>query len=350
MRLQHAIHGICRMVEKAFPKSHANFGIAHRKMPPPRLVASLLLLAAMSIDHLATAIPPPKTLPNLDPSCECGTRAIDTRILNGQEVENALSNPWLVLLKAYNGQYTIRICAGTIINSRWILTAAHCVVFLHSNDRVITALPENVEVRIGGITAWQKKVRFGIRGIFLKTMKSKRVDKIIVHKKYDILRKDKFSENDITLLRLSEELKFEPSIRPACLPSVDMNVFGTSSLHFAGWGATSYEPLIYPDKLHTIDTKELPYNVCYASPRELPRSSGEEQDLYFHRHGQHGRRRLGRWTHVPQGWALLRCGRRLGGRAVSKWSLVSHSRHDLPRLDREARRQRQVLSQSRLRQ
>lgn len=53
---------------------------------------------------------------------ECGTRAKLPRIIGG--VEATLGRwPWQVSLY-YSNRHT---CGGSIINSQWVVTAAHCV-------------------------------------------------------------------------------------------------------------------------------------------------------------------------------------------------------------------------------
>lgn len=55
---------------------------------------------------------------------ECGTKAYKTsRIVGGQEAQVG-EFPWQVSLHIKN---IAHVCGGSIINERWIVTAAHCV-------------------------------------------------------------------------------------------------------------------------------------------------------------------------------------------------------------------------------
>lgn len=63
---------------------------------------------------------------------------------------------------------------------------------------------------------------------------------IIVHENYSASSKNKF--NDIALIRLAEDVKFTPFVRPICL-STRFNKLSTgltepNSLQVAGWGET----------------------------------------------------------------------------------------------------------------
>jgi len=69
-----------------------------------------------------------------DESCQCGV-APNTKIVNGEETVPG-SLPWMVSLEDESGFY---YCGGSIISSRYILTAAHCVttgewVWVHIGD------------------------------------------------------------------------------------------------------------------------------------------------------------------------------------------------------------------------
>lgn len=46
-----------------------------------------------------------------------------TRIIGGKEVTDVNQYPWMALLEK-NGRFT---CGGSLINSKYVLTAGHCV-------------------------------------------------------------------------------------------------------------------------------------------------------------------------------------------------------------------------------
>lgn len=56
---------------------------------------------------------------------QCGVQANDNRIVGGTVAEID-DFPWMALLQYRKGRKIEPACAGTLINNRYILTAAHC--------------------------------------------------------------------------------------------------------------------------------------------------------------------------------------------------------------------------------
>ncbi|KYN35464.1 Transmembrane protease serine 9, partial [Trachymyrmex septentrionalis] len=136
----------------------------------------------------------------------CGLRNEESRIVGGQTT-SMNEFPWMARLSYLNKFY----CGGTLINDRYVLTAAHCVkgfmwfmirVTFGEHDRCIEKSPETryvVRVMTGDFS-------------FLNF------------------------ENDIALLRLNERVPLSDTIRPICLPTMLENEYVEAKAIVSGWG------------------------------------------------------------------------------------------------------------------
>ncbi|RMZ99975.1 Serine ase stubble [Brachionus plicatilis] len=144
----------------------------------------------------------------------CGERPLEHeyfphKIVGGQESLKG-DWPWQIALN-YNGRF---ICGGSIINSLWIITAAHCV---NSNLN-----PTNYKITAGlhDLTVHDK----------FTDVRS--TSKIIVHPAYS-----NFGyKNDIALIKLDQKLIFSNYIMPACLPDLSFNLTNQDGIA-TGWGS-----------------------------------------------------------------------------------------------------------------
>ncbi|NP_001039074.1 transmembrane protease serine 4 [Xenopus tropicalis] len=138
----------------------------------------------------------------------CGTGHKQERIIGGSN-SDILKYPWQVSLQ-YMGQH---ICGGSILNSRWILCAAHCF------DR-------------GQRQVDRWRVQYGITT--LTYLFGTFVDKIFLNSKYVTDQKP----NDIALLQLKSDIVASASVQPVCLPGYDNNLVVGAVLYVTGWGHT----------------------------------------------------------------------------------------------------------------
>ncbi|KYN28215.1 Transmembrane protease serine 9, partial [Trachymyrmex cornetzi] len=130
----------------------------------------------------------------------------ESRIVGGQTT-SMNEFPWMARLSYLNKFY----CGGTLINDRYVITAAHCVkgfmwfmirVTFGEHDRCIEKSPETryvVRVMTGDFS-------------FLNF------------------------ENDIALLRLNERVPLSDTIRPICLPTMLDNEYVETKAIVSGWG------------------------------------------------------------------------------------------------------------------
>ncbi|XP_034107560.2 serine protease grass-like [Drosophila albomicans] len=158
---------------------------------------------------------------------DCGRFAID-KIMGGQEIQ-LMSRPWLALLyfKTKNGSYAFK-CAGTLINKRYVLTAAHC--FLDQ---------ELLSVRLGEHYISQER---DCRGDFCAPpVEDIDIERIFVHEKYSRVTR----HNDIALVKLSRDVEVKENITPICLPTnydLQQEVNNMAKFHVTGWGKNENGP------------------------------------------------------------------------------------------------------------
>ncbi|XP_016972341.1 CLIP domain-containing serine protease 14D-like [Drosophila rhopaloa] len=117
----------------------------------------------------------------------CGDDVTRQRILTGNDQLVAIEFPWLALLqlRPLNGGDLVPVCSGSLINQRYVLTAAHCVMRSEIGTRY------------------------------------------------------RYSDN-IALIRLKSDVIYSENIKPICLPSNggQTRLHNTYFLTTAGWGLT----------------------------------------------------------------------------------------------------------------
>lgn len=160
-----------------------------------------------------TAPPPPNV------SGAIGGR-VEARIVNGESIEIDQA-PWQVRVNWG--------CGGTLIQRRWVMTAAHCVEGLR---------PRNVKVwaGIGNRREMTDDNALAVRAVH-------------VHHRWD----PETFEYDIALLRLSAPA----SGTPVRLFTLDDEPLRDSSAFISGWGFLAADQTALPDQLHGADVTVL---------------------------------------------------------------------------------------------
>ncbi|XP_078118987.1 transmembrane protease serine 3 [Sander vitreus] len=144
---------------------------------------------------------------------ECGSRPqYHTRIVGGN-ISKPGQFPWQVSLH-FNSEH---LCGGSIITSRWVLTAAHCVYGF--------AFPPMWAVLVG----LTEQPFHGAQSLA--------VEQIIYHARYRPNRLD----YDIALMKLATPLAFNGFVEPICLPNYGEEFEEGAVCWISGWGATEDE-------------------------------------------------------------------------------------------------------------
>ncbi|XP_036067226.1 tryptase gamma, partial [Oryzias melastigma] len=143
----------------------------------------------------------------------CGKAALntkaETRIVGGQAAA-AGSWPWQARL-------TIRgaLCGGSLINSQWILSAAHCFSSTSTSNVVVYLGETSIDNSPNSV--------------------SKTVSQIIVHPNYNSQSQD----NDVSLVKLSSSVTFNNYISPVCLAAAGSDFPGGTTAWVTGFGTLS---------------------------------------------------------------------------------------------------------------
>uniref|UniRef100_A0A1Q3G3B5 Putative trypsin-like serine protease n=1 Tax=Culex tarsalis TaxID=7177 RepID=A0A1Q3G3B5_CULTA len=141
--------------------------------------------------------------------------------------------PYQASLQRHRGHF----CGGTIIDSRWILTAAHCLSGLNPND--VTVLVGTTQLSRGGF-------RF-------------RADQFFLHPNWDRTK----ARNDIGLIRIKGlMLSMHGKVEKATF-GADFVRSGTEAI-VTGWGGTRQNGGPLSDKLQFVRVRVLGEEDCQA--------------------------------------------------------------------------------------
>ncbi|CAG2102654.1 unnamed protein product [Medioppia subpectinata] len=141
----------------------------------------------------------------------CGVQEIENmRIVNGKDAKPG-AYPWIVSILRNGDPW----CGGSIINNKWILTAAHCTTY--------------------------------------------KVDKIIVHERFHL---DNMFNSDVALMRVNRAIKMSKLVKPVCVPTVAFEDAKTKTLLVVGWGQTSFENKDLPTNLQEVILNRIDMDEC----------------------------------------------------------------------------------------
>jgi len=170
----------------------------------------LLCLAAVATVALGYGASP-KFAPSCGTSQYPDAGKPPTRVVGGWEArKNEL--PWQVALVSPGSSYPF--CGGVILDTNYIITAAHCV-----NGRE----PEDVEVKLG-----EHDVSDDNDDATIHT-----ITKITINERYG----ESFgNDNDIAMMKMDKPITFSDKQRGICKPTNDVNFYTGKNVIASGWG------------------------------------------------------------------------------------------------------------------
>merc|ERR1719347_348222 len=157
--------------------------------------------------------------------CQCGIKN-KPRIVGGKETE-INEFPWMAALKR-GGQF---FCGGTLVASKWVLSASHCMYLDQDN----TVDDETDMTKTIKLDSYIKHPNWNVNGDF---------------------------DADIVMLKLAEEVDLN-IFTPACLAKTGQSFVGMKAWAY-GWGGLDPQAEQYPDKLMKVEVPIVSDEQCQA--------------------------------------------------------------------------------------
>jgi len=185
-------------------------------------------------------------------TCQCGKEG-NTKIVGGGNSANG-KYPWMVaLFTTVSGFRRFRDCGGTLVASRWVVTAAHCVEWPYTKANLYVVLGEfNISSTNDQFDTNRKEVNLQIDPI--------------LHENYN---RPKHLSNDIALLKLAEDVDLN-TYTPACLAPSGADFTGHRGRVY-GWGVLDECSKVTPSLLQEVQVTIISDEQCdsLSSPAVL---------------------------------------------------------------------------------
>ncbi|XP_046406061.1 trypsin-1 [Ischnura elegans] len=175
-------------------------------------------------------------------SCNCGVPNQEIRIVGGRPT-GVNRYPWIARLM-YDGQFH---CGGSLLNSDYVLTAAHCVRRLRRSKMRIVLGDHDMH------SAHETPIV------------SRTVAAVIRHRNFDL----ETYNHDIALLRLRKTVSYSKRVRPVCLPQGPSTEPAGKLGTVVGWGRIS-EGGTLPSVAQEVQVPILSLQQCRTDSKYRP--------------------------------------------------------------------------------
>merc|ERR1712212_1377404 len=193
-------------------------------------------------------------------TCNCAPVSSSDRIVGGKEVNPKYKLPYQVLVSPCNKQGQCFMCGGTILNKRYVVTAAHCLYA--GKDLMTLKGGSKFRVLLGEHDHCKATSSFVLAAAVHK------------HPKFDI--NSASVDNDIAILKLSKDLTFSDKIKPVCLPTSATKDYSGKAPTVSGWGGTkAYTPLKPVDQPRQCALKEAIVEILKTSSTKCSNFLGD---------------------------------------------------------------------------
>ncbi|XP_075983978.1 trypsin, alkaline A-like [Anticarsia gemmatalis] len=148
-----------------------------------------------------------------------------------------------LLLDAWGTQEYVQHCAGIILTSRHVLSAAHCFQY-NSNTRRNYTQPKYWKIRVGS--------SYRTRGGAMHNLKT-----IIPHNEFDKY----YYTNDIAIVVVSKQFTFNNNVKQSTIIKQGVEIKPDSLCQLVGWGVLEPDGP-QPEQLQDTTLRTIDHKIC----------------------------------------------------------------------------------------